>query len=314
MKKRPRLAQKNKPGARGRRRNAASYRACSIKRRRSKEDVDAIRDAIKSILRDDHPQTVRQVFYQLVVRGVVEKTEAEYQQTVIRLLTEMRLAGDVSFEWIIDSSRITHETETFDNVTDALRQTARYYRRSALRECPVYVELWCEKEALAGLLWDVAAEYDVPVVVSKGMPSLTQLYGSFKNVCRAGRAGKHSFIYQFGDHDPTGCLIPGVIEERMQWFCERADCAVPHVARYAITEEQIDEYDLPTRPTKRDGNSHAQNFDGDSVELDALPSNVLRELVRNCIEQHISAEQVDILRTAEESERDVIWKLAEAAE
>ena len=49
--------------------------------------------------------TVRQVFYQLVVRGVIEKTEAEYQGTVIRLLTEMRLDASIPFDWIVDESR-----------------------------------------------------------------------------------------------------------------------------------------------------------------------------------------------------------------
>jgi hypothetical protein len=253
------------------------------------------------------------VFYQLVVRGVIEKTEKEYQTTVIRLLTDMRLAGEISFDRIVDSSRITHETQTFDSVGDALRETARFYRRSALRDCPVYIEIWSEKEALAGILWEVAGEYDVPVVVSKGVPSLTQLFASFKNIYRAADAGKESFIYQFGDHDPTGCLIPEIIEDRMRWFCERNDCQMPTVERFAITEEQIAEYRLPTRPTKREGNNHAKNFVGDSVELDALPSSALRNLVRECIEFHISAEQVAVLRAAEESEREQIEIFAKRA-
>jgi hypothetical protein len=131
------LARKRKSGTRGTRspvrakstkpRQATEelYEACSIKRaRRTKEEIEAIRAAIKNVLDADHPQTVRQVFYQLVVRGVIEKTENEYQTTVIRLLTDMRLAGEISFERIIDSSRITHETQTFDSVGDALRETA----------------------------------------------------------------------------------------------------------------------------------------------------------------------------------------------
>jgi len=81
------------------------YRECSIKRpRRTREDMIAIKDATKGVLRDDHPQTVRQVFYQLVTRGVIEKTEKDYQNVVIRLLTEMRETGDVPFEWIVDST------------------------------------------------------------------------------------------------------------------------------------------------------------------------------------------------------------------
>ena len=72
---------------------AASYQK---RDRRTKAEVQAIRDAITSILKADHPQTVRQVFYQLVARGVIEKSEAEYQSTVIRLLSEMRLDGRIS--------------------------------------------------------------------------------------------------------------------------------------------------------------------------------------------------------------------------
>jgi hypothetical protein len=56
----------------------------------------------------------------------------------------------------------------------------------------------------------------------------------------------------------------------------------------ALTEQQIAEFNLPTRPTKREGNRHAYGFAGDSVELDALPPHVLRDMVRDVIERHIS--------------------------
>jgi hypothetical protein len=36
--------------------------------------------------------TVRQVFYQMVSRGLIEKTEREYEGTVVRLLAEMRMS------------------------------------------------------------------------------------------------------------------------------------------------------------------------------------------------------------------------------
>jgi hypothetical protein len=288
------------------------YGSCSIKReRRTRAEVQAIREAITSLLAADHPQTVRQVFYQLVARGVIDKTEGEYQRTVIRLLGEMRLAGEVRWDWIVDESRRTRTTRTFDNIGDALRETARYYRRSALRDCDSYIEVWSEKEALAGIIWEEASTYDVPVVVSKGMPSLTQVYGSFINVYRAARAGKESYLYQFGDHDPTGCLIPQATKARLHHFCEKHDCPPPTIERIALTEEQIRQHRLPTRPTKRHGNTHAHNFEGDSVELDALPSSELRGLVRECIERHISASALDTLREAEQSERDILEELVD---
>jgi DNA topoisomerase VI subunit A len=262
---------------------AVVYQACSIKQRRTRAEVQAIREAITSLLAADHPQTVRQVFYQLVARGVIEKTEAEYQGTVIRLLSEMRLDGKIKWAWIVDESRRTRITRTFDNIGDALRDTAKFYRRSALRDCDSYIEIWSEKEALAGIIWEEASTYDVPVVVSKGMPSLTQVHGSFANIYRAAEAGKESYLYQFGDHDPTGCLIPKSIEARLRHFCEQCDCQYPVVERIALTPEQIDSFHLPTRPTKRAGNNHAHKFEGDSA------SNLTHCLVVNCVGWFASA-------------------------
>jgi hypothetical protein len=289
-----------------------AYEACSIKRpRRTKKAVQVVRAAIKAILKADHPQTVRQVFYQLVTRGVIEKTEAQYQSTVIRLLGEMRLDHGVPWGWITDESRQTQRTRTFDDAADALRNTAKFYRQSALAASDVYIEVWSEKQALAGIIWDEASDYDVPVVVSKGLPSLTQVYGSFVRIKQAAKAGKHSYLYQFGDHDPTGCLIPRSLEARLLEFCIKYGCPQPTVERVALTKDQIRQFRLPMRPTKRDGNRHAKDFTGDSVELDALPSRELRRLVRACIERHISPQELETLRAAEESERDIISQFAD---
>jgi hypothetical protein len=71
------------------------YVASDIKRSRlTKAEMEVIRAAITDILSKDNPQTVRQVFYALTVRGVIAKAKIEYQRTVVRLLSEMRGAGD----------------------------------------------------------------------------------------------------------------------------------------------------------------------------------------------------------------------------
>jgi hypothetical protein len=292
-----------------------SYRACPIKRdRRTKAEIDDIKAAIVAVLKGDHPMTVRQVFYRLVVQKVIEKTEKEYQNVVIRLLTEMRLNRGIRFDWIVDESRPRIVNRTYDSIADAARDTARFYRRNALRESSDYVEIWCEKQALAGVIKAAADRYDVPVLISKGMPSLTQLYGTACEIYRADEAGKQSYIYQFGDHDPSGVLIPQTIERRLNELCEKLDCSPPIVERVALTEEHIADFDLPTRPTKRQGNTHADNFEGDSVELDALPSGTLRAMVREVIERHIRERELETLRVAEDSERELLEAWADRVE
>jgi hypothetical protein len=276
------------------------------KLRRSKAETEQLKNDIRSILERDNPTTVRQVFYQMVVRGCIEKSEQEYKGVVIRLLTEMRVSGALPFSWIVDESRRTQITRTYASVADAVADTANFYRRSALRECKDYLEIWSEKDALSGILFEVANEYDVPVVVSKGTPSITQIFTTFRSIYEAAKAGKETYIYQFGDHDPTGCIIIEAMRYRLDQFCRQYDCAPPTIVRAALTEDRVHRFSLPTRPTKREGNSHAKNFIGDSTELDALPSAVLRTLVRDCIEQHILREALDALRVAEASERSVL--------
>ena len=61
------------------------YVPYNIKRRsrRTKAEIASIRDAILDILSEDNPQTVRQVFYALTVKGVIAKAEMEYHRTVM---------------------------------------------------------------------------------------------------------------------------------------------------------------------------------------------------------------------------------------
>jgi hypothetical protein len=82
--------------------------------------------------------------------------------------------------------------------------------------------------------------------------------------------------------------------------------------RIAVTPGQIAAWDLPTRPTKT-SDSRAKGFDRDSVELDAIDPDTLRDLVRQAIEHHLPPDQFAVLKAAEESERIEIRRLVEAA-
>ena len=106
------------------------------------------------ILTKNNPQTVRQVFYALTVRGVIAKAEIEYQRTVIRLLVEMREAGEIPFEWIADNTRWhSASRQPSPGSRPASTPPPNFYRRDLWAAMPVYVEIWCEKDALAGVLW-----------------------------------------------------------------------------------------------------------------------------------------------------------------
>ena len=65
---------------------------------------DEFRQLLYGIVEEQKPMTVRQVFYQAVVRNYVEKTEQGYG-FVQQDLGKMRWSGMLPFEWIEDSSR-----------------------------------------------------------------------------------------------------------------------------------------------------------------------------------------------------------------
>jgi hypothetical protein len=82
--------------------------------------------------------------------------------------------------------------------------------------------------------------------------------------------------------------------------------------RPAVTRAQVEEWNLPTRPTKMTDTRAKKFGSATSVELDAIPARKLRELVRGCIERHVDQDQLKILKVAEDSERDLLKKWASA--
>jgi hypothetical protein len=81
--------------------------------------------------------------------------------------------------------------------------------------------------------------------------------------------------------------------------------AVIHFERIAVTPQQIEDWHLPTRPTKAT-DSRAKTFGNISVELDAIEPEQLRDLVEEAIQRHLPTHQFRILKEAEASEREVL--------
>ncbi len=284
----------------------AVYRPSPIKRqRRSRAAMDELRTSIFEVVSEEHPATVRQVFYQLVGLGVIDKSEAEYKSTVVRLLTSMRLDGTLPFGWIADNTRWMRKPQSHSSLAQAVQRTAETYRRSLWDNQDAYVEIWLEKDALAGVLYDVTEQWDVPLMVTRGYPSVTFLHSASEAIAAQDRP---CYLYYFGDHDPSGVHIPINVEKRLREFAPEADI---HFERVAVTLEQIVRWGLPTRPTKKT-DTRSRNFQGESVEVDAIPPRQLRSLATSCIERHINSNALYVMRVAEDSERKALAAWAES--
>jgi hypothetical protein len=273
-----------------------SYQA--KRKRATKAEVDARREALLDVVSEMKPMTVRQVFYQATVRDIVEKSEAGYNKVQIDLV-QMRRSGDLPYSWLADNTRWQRKPDTFDSIEQALEDIARFYRKALWANIPAHVEVWLEKDALAGVVMPVTEMYDVPLMVSRGYASLSFLHSAAEYI---GSLDVPTFIYHFGDFDPSGVNAAEKIEQTLR---EMAPDAEIHFERVAVTEQQIEQWNLPTRPTKA-SDTRSRTFGDISVELDAIPPGTLRALVELVIQRHLPERQFEILKAAEESERDLL--------
>ena len=155
---------------------------------------------------------------------------------------------------------------TFTGIEACLKSTAKFYRRDLWAAMPVYVEVWCEKDALAGVLMEETEPYDVPLMVARGYSSHHASSTAPPMAIQA--KGKPAYIYHFGDLDPTGVDAARDIEAKLRRYAPDAEI---HFERPAVTRAQVEEWDLPSRPTKLT-DTRAKKFVGTSVELDAIPA------------------------------------------
>lgn len=267
--------------------------------RRTKAEIAAIKQGLYNILAASNPQTVHGVFYKAVSAGLIEKTEAQYRGTVCRLLKELRLDGTMPFRWLVDNTRWMRKPASHSDLLTMLENAHRLYRRAIWNDQADYVEIWCEKDAIAGLLYEVTSEWDVPLMVTRGFSSLSFLHNAAEIIMDR---DKPTYIYYFGDHDPSGLTIDKAIQKRLLEFAPGSEI---HFERQAVIPWQIEDWDLPTRPTKKT-DSRSKAFKGDSVEVDAIPEDILKEIVQICIKLHIDKETYHQTIMAEQAEKETL--------
>jgi hypothetical protein len=234
--------------------------------------------------------------------GAVEKTEKAYS-AVQREVLKMRRSGYLPYSWIADGTRWAVRNESFTGVDQMLSDVAASYRRALWHDQDAYVEIWSEKEAISSIVSPITREWDVPLMVARGFASESFLYSTAREISTV---GKPTFIYQLGDHDPSGVAAWEHVQTALRGFAPYADITFE---RIAVTEDQIDKYRLPTRPTKT-SDTRARNFTGESVEVDALPTSILRQIVEDAIVVHIDKVALSITRMAEREERRLLRGLA----
>ena len=264
--------------------------------RRNGEQMKTVKDAILNFAQEMRPVSVRQIFYNLTTQNIVDKTENAYKR-VVKISGNMREDGELPFSWIADDTRRMRKPYTHDTLINALEITKETYRKNLWANQSVNVEIWIEKEALSGVVYPITARWDVPLMPTRGYPSKTFLHLSANSLS----CDKPNYIYMLTDFDPSGLDLSRATHEGLDKY--KPPEAELIYDRIAVTESQITDWELPTRPTKK-SDVRYKDFIGESAELDAIPPDRLRGLVEDSITQHIDESSYLQLCEIESAEKE----------
>jgi len=248
------------------------------------EDVDDVLDRYS----DHLPLTIRQVFYALVGAERLDKTELAYAR-LGEHLNRARRAGLIDFDAIRDDGVTTIHAVDYQDVEHFHENTARRareYRRDRQAGQPLRIEVWSEAAGMLGQLARVARDYSVPVFSASGFASLSAVRMVADRVLA--RDGL-TVLLHVGDLDPSGESIFASIAQDAAAFVI-ADRTLHttrlEATRVALTREQVDEHALPTAPAKA-SDSRTRAWTGGTCQLEALPPDVLAQIVRDAIEDRL---------------------------
>jgi hypothetical protein len=278
-------------------------------RGKAKATLQLEQDLLALLERMEPPVSVRQVYYQATVHIGVDKTEAGYRK-VQQALLAMRRDGRVAYSVIADGTRWRRHPPAHDSLWDCLWHAQNDYRQALWRDIDHYVEVWCEKDALAGVLFPVTSKWDVSLMVARGYTSESYVYSAAEEVIET---GKPTTIYYVGDFDPSGWQMGEFLEERFRAF------GMPdnfQFVRLGVTEPQARELEArglarETKATDSRTKAFFQQFGHGrmSVELDAIEPSALRQMVSDAIEQHLPEGALERVEAEEETAKEVLEEM-----
>jgi hypothetical protein len=286
--------------------------------------------------------TLRQLYYQFVARGILPNRQQSYDK-LGSIISRARMSGLLDWDYIVDRTRNLRGTSHWSDPSSVIRSAAASFRRDKWLDQPVRVELWVEKEALAGVIERTAAELDLDWFACRGYVSQSEQWAAGQRLLRYIQGGQRVVILHLGDHDPSGIDMTRDITERLHTFIYydywrahsselgtegssfhaietrmredlRDDGDPFEVRRIALNMDQVEQYDPPPNPAKL-SDSRATGYiaeHGDeSWELDALDPDTLDNLIRQHVDELRDDDAYDAAEAVELGDRVTLSNIAD---
>lgn len=281
--------------------------------RASLELITKANDILNEYAGQGYRLSLRQLYYQLVARDIIENTVKSYKR-IGNLVSDARLAGLLDWSMIEDRNRETVIPVAWTSPAEIVRAAANQFRVDRWQGQPCHVEVMVEKDALSGILEPVCRELHVRFTANKGYSSSSAMYEAGKRMAMAKRHGKEVHVFYFGDHDPSGIDMTRDIDERLAQFARTTKI---EVHRLALNWEQVEDWQPPENPAKETDSrfeAYREKFGESSWELDAVEPRTLASLVRDYVNALIDDDQWQKVRDEERRMRAELDRFAEEYE
>lgn len=273
------------------------------------ETIDIANKIIAELQAAGYMLTLRQLYYQLVSRGLMANKQTEYKR-LGDILNDARLAGLTDWSAMEDRTRNLESVPHWETPAEIMQSAALSFRIDKWRDQPNRVEVWVEKDALVGVLEKACRALDVAWFSCRGYTSASELYTAGKRLARYKRGGQNPIIIHLGDHDPSGIDMTRDIEARVS---ELGRTPV-EVRRIALNMDQIEQYQPPPNPAKTTDcryEKYAAEHGDESWELDALNPAVIDALITETVEELRDEELWNEAETEEERHREALQLASE---
>ena len=282
-----------------------AYQEINIQRR-GLALIDQINAIIAEYEAAGYSLTLRQVYYQLVSKDLIENTEKSYKN-IGNLVNNGRLAGMIDWQAIEDRTRTLRALPHWYKPAEIVEAAANQYRRDLWEGQPRYCETWVEKDALIGIVEQAAHRLACPCFSCRGYTSQSEMWAAAMRFIDKADEGRECVLIYLGDHDPSGIDMTRDIRERLALFG-----ATVKVHRFALNMPQIEEYSPPPNPAKETDTRAAgyiAEYGNSSWELDALRPEILDGLITEAIKSNLDQKKYKQAIKRQEAERKTITAL-----
>lgn len=270
--------------------------------------IETANEIIVEYMRAGYRLTLRQLYYQFVARGLLVNKKQSYDNLGV-WISDARLAGRIDWNAIEDRTRNLVLNNHWEDPVDLLNWAAEGYGVDLWINQPERVEVWVEKEALAGVIERPATEWDVAWFCCRGYVSQSEQWRAGRRLAAYREEGQQPTIIHLGDHDPSGVDMTRDNLEKVELFSGGS----VNVERIALNMDQIEELSPPPNPVKQTDSragGYTENYGDECWELDALDPAYLNNIISEAIERHCDTAKLEDARNDLELDREKLQQLA----